>query len=540
MSLSTTTDRPASGPANTAREVARRVLDRVDKGGAWATLALDAELERSGLPERDRRLASELVYGVLRHRTRIDRALSAHADLKKSPPKIRTTLRVAVYQLLFLDRVPAYAAVDDAVEAARAIGDKLAGFTNAVLRKLTRQNEPPFPALAADASLDAQLARIEQEHSMPRWILDELTAAVRGVTDEQGLATPAARAARVAELAIALNEQPPLIARVNLRKITRDALASELASRARLTFDDDDSEMPTTTASSTSDLGSGPPLTAGLSMRDVDSPSASSSSNEVDSTLALTADSLPPAVVPAAEPSSVPPGSSGRTSRGVTATPLAMTPSALRLDGIGDPSRDPAFAAGRWTVQDAGAQLVGQFAAPRAGTLILDACAGVGGKSTHLAELVDDAATIHAADQSATKLGLLAETAQRLGLTCIDTYACDLTDPAAPLGRAYDLIVIDAPCSGLGVLRRHPDAKWRLTPDTVPRLATLQAQLLDAVAARLAPGGTLVYAVCTFTRAEGPDQIAAFCARSGFRVLEEARTWPPEADAFYFAKLARP
>jgi 16S rRNA (cytosine967-C5)-methyltransferase len=158
-----------------ARDIARRVLDRVDKGGAWATLALDAELARSGLDDRDRRLASELVYGVLRNRARIDRALGAHADLSRTPPKVRTALRIAAYQVLFLDRVPAYAAVDDAVAAARGFGgQKLAGFANAVLRKLTNAKEPAFPA--------DPMARIEIEYSMPRWILDELAAAISGAT----------------------------------------------------------------------------------------------------------------------------------------------------------------------------------------------------------------------------------------------------------------------------------------------------------------------------------------------------------------------
>src|SRR6185369_31711 len=128
---------------------------------------------------------------------------------------------------------------------------------------------------------------------------------------------------------------------------------------------------------------------------------------------------------------------------------------------------------------------------------------------THLAELSGDAARIDAADQSATKLDLAGETARRLGITSVSRITCDLLDPAAPLAAAYDLIVLDAPCSGLGVLRRHPDAKWRLQPADVPRLAQLQRQLLDAVVARLAPGGALIYSVCTFTRAEGPDQVAA-------------------------------
>jgi 16S rRNA (cytosine967-C5)-methyltransferase len=420
----------------TAREIARRVLDRVERGGAWATLALDGELARAGLADRDRRLASELVYGVLRHRARLDRALAAHAELKRTPPRVLLALRVAAYQLLLLDRVPDYAAVDDAVTAARAAGGaKLAGFANAVLRKLIASGEPALPP-ASDPR-----ARALVEHSLPAWIADELAAA--------------AGAERLPELAAALAQPAPLVARVNRRRTTRDALAELLAAA------------------------------------------------------------------------------------GVTATPIGDSPSALRLEGLGDPGRSPSFLAGQWTVQDTGAQHVGHVAAPRAGMRILDACAGVGGKSTHLAELADDAAPIDAADQSRTKLDLLAATAQRLGATSITPRACDLLDPASSLAAAYDLVVLDAPCSGLGVLRRHPDAKWRLTPDDVPRLARLQAQLLDAVVARVASGGSLVYSVCTFTRAEGPEQARALAQRAGVTLVSEARTWPPDADAFYIARFQK-
>ncbi len=417
----------------TARELARRVLDRVDKGGAWATLTLDAELGRSGLDERDRRLVAELVYGVLRHRTRLDRALGLHADLKKTPPRVRTALRLGAYQLLFLDRVPAYAAVDDAVGAARAAGGpKLAGFTNAVLRKVATAREPALPP--------AGPARLEVEFSLPRWIVDELV-----------LAAPPAE---LDAIAAAFADAPPLIARANLLCTTVEDLTDELREA------------------------------------------------------------------------------------GASIAPVSGLPAALHLEGAGDPARSPSFAAGRWTVQDAGAQQVAIAAAPHAGQRILDACAGVGGKSTHLAELAGDAAPIDAADLSATKLGLCMDAARRLGITSIRPITCDLLDPNAPLAPQYDLIVLDAPCSGLGVLRRHPDAKWRLEPSTVPRLAQLQAQLLAALVPRLAPGGTLVYSVCTFTQAEGPAQIAALlAAHPTLRLLEEHRTWPPAADAFYLARL---
>jgi len=415
----------------TARELARRVLERIDRDKAWATPTLDGELARANLDDRDRRLASELVYGVLRHRARIDRMIGAHADLKKTPLRVVIALRVATYQLRFLDRVPPYAIVDDAVGAARASGGaKLAGFANAVLRKISSAPEPPFRDLG-------------DEFSLPAWILAELRAA-----DPDNVAAHAAAFATSA----------PLVARANLRRTTRDAVIELLQ-------------------------------TAGVTAHPVD----------------------------------VAPG----------------TPQAFAIDNLGDPARSPSFTAGKWTVQDPGAQLVAHLAAPRAGMKILDACAGVGGKSTHLAELSDDAATIDAADRSKTKLDLAGGTAQRLGLASIHRHVCDLTDPRAPLATAYDLIVLDAPCSGLGVLRRHPDAKWRLVADDVPRLANVQRELLDAVLPRLAPGGALIYSVCTFTRAEGPDQARAFAERNGLKLVTEHRTWPPDADAFYLARFER-
>jgi 16S rRNA (cytosine967-C5)-methyltransferase len=421
----------------TARELARRVLDRVDTGGAWATLALDGELARSGLDDRDRRLATELVYGVLRHRARIDRALAAHAALNKTPKRVLTALRVAAYQVVFLDRVPSYAIVDDAVSAARAVGGpKVAGFANAVLRKLIASGEPALPAGA-----DRVAERLEIEHSLPAWIADELARAVDSPD-------------QLAEVAAALAKPAPLIARANRLRTTRDALVEHLRAA------------------------------------------------------------------------------------GATAEPVAGAESAIRVDGIGDPSRSPSFLAGHWTVQDTGAQRVGDVAAPRAGMTILDACAGVGGKATHLAELSDDRATIHAVDQARGKLELLALTAQRLGITSVHARPADILDThASQLDARYDLVVLDAPCTGLGVLRRHPDAKWRLTADDVPRLARLQARLLDAVLPRV--GGALVYSVCTFTRAEGTEQIRTFAERSGLRVVSEVRTWPPDADAFYIARLER-
>ena len=439
------------GAPRTARDVARAVIARVDDGGAYATLALDAELARAGLDERDRRLAAELVYGTLRHRPRLERALAAHADLGRSPPAVRQALAIAAYQLLML-RVPAHAAVDDAVGAVRARhGAKLGGFVNAVLRKVARAGEPPLPA--------EPRARLAVEHSLPPWIIDELAAQVPA--DE------------LAAAAAALAQQPPLWIRPNLARATAAEVAAAL------------------------------------------------------------------------------------TAEGATVEPSPLHSAALQVRGAGDPSLSPSFRAGLWTVQDLGAQLVGVLAAPAAGATILDACAGVGGKSTHLAELATlsgSPARIDAIDRAAAKLRLLDDTARRLGLSGIRTVAASLDAASPGLAAAYDLVVLDAPCSGLGVVRRHPEAKARLAPADVTALARTQAELLDAAAARVAPGGALVYAVCTFTRAEGPDQLAAFLARHpDFSVVPPppalaaateggaVRTWPHRhgADGFFTVRLQR-
>jgi 16S rRNA (cytosine967-C5)-methyltransferase len=418
----------------TARDVARRVLERVAKG-AWATPALDGELERARLADRDRRLATELVYGVLRHQLRLDHALAAHADLGRTPPRVVLALRVAAYQILFL-RVPGYAAVDDAVDAARAAaGPKVGGFVNAVLRKLVAHGEPPRPPGRAGLSI---------EHSLPAWILDELAAAVPD--------------AELAAAAAALSATPRIAGRANRRRADRDAVIAALAAEG---------------------------ATA--------EPVAAAAGAEVD------------------------------------------LPDAFWVDGLGDPAASPSFRAGLWTVQDTGAQEVVRLAGVAPGMRVLDACAGVGGKSTYLAELADGVA-IDAADSSTTKLGLLADTARRLGDTGITPIACDLRDPAAPLAPAYDLIVLDAPCTGLGVIRRHPEAKYRLTSADVARMAALQRDLLAALVPRLAPGGTLIYAVCSFTQREAEAQLAPL---STLAVDQLRRTWPHRtgADAFFAARL---
>jgi 16S rRNA (cytosine967-C5)-methyltransferase len=428
-----------------ARDVARKVLRRVDEG-AYTTLALSGELAKaSHLSPLDRALVTELVYGVLKRRRRLDYALAAGAPrgLASLDGTVLDALRLGAYQLLFL-RIPSHAAVDDAVEAVKRLrGPRLAGFVNALLRRVGSQGEPPPPSELR--------ARLGVEQSAPDWLVAE---ALRRFDEEEAT-----------RLLAAFNEPAPIWLRANRLRSDPEAL------RAQLT-----DERPTARLR-------GPAIDG-------------------------------------------------------------QAPDALALEGGGDPSTTRAFGEGLCTVQDLAAQRVTRLLDPQPGQRLLDACSGVGGKATYLAELTREAAQIDAADLSARKLDLARDHARRLGLSSLRFLECDLARTDAPLAARYDGVLLDAPCSGLGVLRRHPEAKWRPRPEGLDgALPPLQARLLALLAQRVAPGGLLVYSVCTFVEAEGSGQIARFLAsRSDFRLEgEPLATWPhrDDADAFFAARLRR-
>jgi len=204
--------------------------------------------------------------------------------------------------------------------------------------------------------------------------------------------------------------------------------------------------------------------------------------------------------------------------------PTELSPWGLvALEFSGRPEDWPGFAEGRFAVQDEASQLVGLLAGllpPQAA--VLDACAGLGGKALNLAAL-NPAANVLARDKEAGRLARLTREAARLGLHNIQTEAGDLlTDPLPP--KLFDLVVVDAPCSGLGVVRRRPDLKWKKTADDPARLAELQRRLLTAAAHAVGPGGRMLYGVCTFTEEEGPGVVRNFLSdRADFQVA------PPEA-----------
>jgi 16S rRNA (cytosine967-C5)-methyltransferase len=194
----------------------------------------------------------------------------------------------------------------------------------------------------------------------------------------------------------------------------------------------------------------------------------------------------------------------------MTTRRLAPLPHALRLvNHAGAIHALPGYQEGWWTVQDASAQWVSHLVNPQPGQVVIDACAAPGGKTAHLAALMGDAGTVWACDRTASRLKKIRHTVKRLGLQCVQPLLADSTELERFAGQG-DRVLVDAPCSGLGTLHRHADARWRQTPESIQELAQLQRQLLDRAATWVKPTGTLVYATCTLHPAENEDQVAHF------------------------------
>jgi 16S rRNA (cytosine967-C5)-methyltransferase len=198
---------------------------------------------------------------------------------------------------------------------------------------------------------------------------------------------------------------------------------------------------------------------------------------------------------------------------GIATSRLPPLPQALRLAGsMGAIPSLPGFQEGWWTVQDGSAQLVSHLLAPQEGETIIDACAAPGGKATHIAELMGDRGTVWAGDRALSRLHKLQANAQRLQIQSLKTCQGDSRHLPQFMGIA-DRVLLDAPCSGLGTLHRHPDIRWRQSPEKVGELATLQGELLAEGATWVKPKGILVYATCTLNPRENEGVVQEFLAK---------------------------
>ena len=239
---------------------------------------------------------------------------------------------------------------------------------------------------------------------------------------------------------------------------------------------------------------------------------------------------------------------------GIETEQLAAVPSALRLKGhAGAVSALPGYAEGWWAVQDSSAQLVAYLLDPQPGDVVIDACAAPGGKSLHIAELMADEGMVWSCDRTASRTKKIQQNIDRLGATIVRPLMCDSRNQPNFVGKA-DRVLLDVPCSGIGTLNRHADARWRQSPDAVEGLVTLQRELLAHASTWVKPGGAMVYATCTLHPAENEEQIRWFLREhEGWKIVPPAdfplppteegwiKVWPHKQnmDGFFMVKLVR-
>ncbi len=426
-----------------SRQIALEALRLIQRRKAYADVALDCTLSRSRqddniLPESDRRLITELVYGCTRRQKTLEAVLQnfLQKPIAKLPPDLLIILQIGVYQLCFLDRIKSSAIVHTTVELVKENNLKgLSGFANGVMRSILRAKEK--------GDLLANITDPASLYSYPRWLI-ELWQKEFGQE-------------AIADICNWFNQTPHLDLRVNLLQATRDQVLAAFAEAE------------------------------------------------------------------------------------IEAAPIAHLPEGIRVgQGAGDVSKLPKFKEGWWSVQDASAQLVTYLLDPQPNEIIIDACAAPGGKTTHISDRLKNTGKVYALDRLASRLKKVDQNTARLGITNVQTIEIDARefvgfpeDSANPqCNSKCDRILLDVPCSGLGTLHRHADARWRQTPEEPYKLAKTQAEILDRATTWLKPDGVIVYSTCTLHPAENEEVITQF--------LENHPDWqivPPDVNnpAAHFA-----
>lgn len=387
-----------------ARKTALKALLRVDRESGYSNLVLDSEFGADGLPARDRALAAALFYGVLEKRITLDYFLSFYSKipLGKLSPAVLEILRLGLYQLRFLDRIPPSAAVNESVRLAKENGEfRAAGFVNAVLRGALREPEK------------AKLPDPEREPL--RWRSVYYSCPEPLVVFWRNAYGPAL----ADDILQGMSQKADLFLRANTTRISSAALAE------------------------------------------------------------------------------------GLRGEGVETEPAPWPEDALRVKNSCDVRASSLFSQGLFHVQDISSQLCCRVLNPQPGELAADVCAAPGGKTFTLAELMENCGRVEAFDLYDARVGLIRSGAERLGLSSVHPSARDALSPAEGLLPA-DRVLCDAPCSGLGVIRRKPEIRYKF-PASIDSLPDLQYRILCRSSSRLKRGGTLVYSTCTLNPAENGE-----------------------------------
>lgn len=405
-----------------SRELALHILQKIEQQGAYSNLLLHQTLARHELERPDAALLTELVYGTLQRRNTLDYHLGKW--LKKGTDRIETwvlnLLRISLYQILYLDRIPAHAIVNEAVNIAKRKGHRgISGMVNGVLRNILRHQDQ----LALPSDLHAA-ARIALQHSHPEWLV---TRWLEQFGEEQ------------TEAMCEANLEPPRVsARINVMKTSVEQMIEKMQEA------------------------------------------------------------------------------------GMQAEASAIAPSGIVVHSGGNLAHTPWHENGELSIQDESSMLPAQLLNPQPGMKVLDACAAPGGKTAQIAEMMNDEGEIWANDVHEHKEKLIASQAARLKLSSVKTSVCD----ARKLherhdAESFDCVLLDAPCSGFGVIRRKPDLKWSKKESEIAAIAEIQYEILASVSRLVKPGGVLVYSTCTMERIENEKNIERFLTEQPGWQLDE-------------------
>jgi len=421
------------------RQIAARILSQRLTSGEFTENLLETALAAARLPPADRGLCHELVCGVVRWQATLDRLIARKtAPGREQRPALQNLLRLGLYQIFWLDRIPPHAAVHETVELAKRSGyGAQAGFINAVLRGCLREADGIGKILAA-----MKVSQPALGWSHPEWLVEKWR---RQFGDE-----------KMRQLLEWNNTPPMTFARVNTLKTD----AGKLVERWR----EENVEYDFFTRDWTGE------------------------------SLAFELKSHPP------------------------------------LNSL------PSFRDGWFYLQDPGTLLAPARLGAQPGEAVLDLCAAPGGKTTFIAQRMNNTGKIIAQDISPDRLKLIRENCARLGATCVEAIL-----PSAPDSwpSVFDRILIDAPCSNTGVMRRRVDLRWRISPEEISRLQKSQIELLDQAATKLKPGGVLVYSTCSLEPEENSEVVKRFLAAHIDFKLEAERQLLPFADQVDGAYVAR-
>ena len=427
-----------------ARSLALTILLKIHRQHVRADELIEDFLGDSQINKLDRGFIFELVYGVLRHRETLDWRLNVISDrpMSRLPLTIAMIFRLGAYQLLYLDKIPSSAAVNESVKLSKTVGGRnWSGVMNAVLRNLLSQPTPPWPDPQQDP-----IGALSIPYSCPSWL-------VQRWLDTWGFT-------RTEQLCQATLRIPPVTLRTNTVRCTR----SDLLHRLR---------------------------TEGYDCRET-----------------------------------------------------LVSPVGIVLEKCGNLSDLAPLQEGWCYIEDEAAQLIPLILDVKSHHEVLDVCAAPGGKTTHIAQLMQNQGCIVALDRNSQRLGVLATNYQRLGLTNISSHCADITSDELDFSptttqaqsehktissrQSFDRILVDAPCSGLGILRRHPEGKWMKEADLIDQSQLLQREILESASQLLRPGGVLVYSACSTEPEETSHVISEFLDHHQEFHQESVRPWLPD------------